>query len=133
MSGVAIIRYLLANNASLIAVVPATRIMPGVMPIDTVLPAISVRQISGFDRSFLSRGIGDYHTERVQVTALATTYPQQKSIIALIKNALPATRGIVNGFYVDSIKPDIDGPDLYSENPVIYEQGTDFIVRFIRN
>ena len=44
MSGVSIIRWLLANNVPVQAVIPATRIMAGVLPLNTVMPAIAVTQ-----------------------------------------------------------------------------------------
>lgn len=132
MSGVAVIRYLLANNAPLTAVVAANKIKAGIVPINTALPAISIRQISGQEQASIKRGSNMLVTDRVQVTVLATTYPQQKSIIELIRSALPPTRGTVNSYAVDSITPEIDGPDLYDDSPVVYEQSIDYFVRFIR-
>lgn len=132
MSGVAVVRYLLANNAGLTAVVSATKIMGGVLPINTELPAISIRQVSGIEYPIIKRGNNMFVTERIQVSVLAATYPSQKSIIELVRDALPGTRGTVNSFIVDSITPDIDGPDLYSDNPQIFEQSVDYFVRFIR-
>ena len=132
MSGVAILRYMLANNAPLTAIVSSNKIIAGVAPLNTVLPAISIRQISGQEYQTIKRGSNQLVTERIQVTVLASTYPSQKSILNLIRSALPGTRGTVNGFVVDSITPDIDGPDLYNDDPVIYEQSIDFMVRFYR-
>lgn len=132
MSGVAILRYMLANNAPLTAIVSSNKIIAGVVPLNTALPAVSIRQISGQEYQTIKRGTNQLVTERIQVTALASTYPSQKSILNLIRTALPATRGTVNGFVVDSITPDIDGPDLYNDNPIIYEQSIDFVVRFYR-
>lgn len=132
MSGVAILRYMLANNAPLAVVVPANKIMAGVAPLNTSLPAVSIRQISGQEYQTIKRGSNQLVTERIQVTVLAATYPQQKTILGLIRTALPGTRGTVNGFVVDSIVPYIDGPDLYNDDPVIYEQSIDFVVRFYR-
>ena len=50
MSGVIAIRSLLANNAAVLVVVPASKIMAGVIPIDTVLPAIGISHISTVER-----------------------------------------------------------------------------------
>ena len=132
MSGVAILRYMLANNAPLAAIVSSNKIIAGVVPLNTALPAVSIRQISGQEYQTIKRGTNQLVTERIQVTALASTYPSQKSILNLIRTALPATRGTVSSFVVDSITPDIDGPDLYNDNPIIYEQSIDFVVRFYR-
>jgi len=131
MSGVNVIRYTLANNAALIAVVPATKIMAGVLPLNIVFPAIQIRQISGTEYKTIKQTGSDLVNERVQVTVLATTYAQQKSILALIKTALPSVRATVNSIVVDSIARDFTGPDLYNEDPVIYEQSVDYFVKYI--
>lgn len=132
MSGVAIINYMLSNSSPLVAVVDESKIIAGTAPLNTVLPAISIRQVSGIEHKTIKRSGTQLVTERVQVTVLAATYAQQKEILELIRSALPATRGTVNTFAVDSITPDIDGPDLYSEEPITYEQSIDYIVRFNR-
>ncbi len=132
MSGVAVVRYLLANNASLISVVPASKIMAGTLPIRTALPAISIRQISGSELKHIRRSDNELVTDRVQVSALASTYSQQKSILNQIRTALPATRGTINGVVVDSVQQDITGPDLYNEDPIIYEQSIDYLIKYTR-
>jgi len=132
MSGVAVIRYMLTNNAPLIAVVTADKIKAGVVPINTALPAISIRQISGVEHELIKRGANQFVTERIQVSVLASTYPTQKSILNLIRSAVVSTRGTVNTFSVDSITHEGDGPDLYNDDPVIYEQSIDFMVMFYR-
>jgi hypothetical protein len=45
MSGVAVIRHLLATNSTLVAQVPAAKIMAGVIPLNSVLPAVSVTEV----------------------------------------------------------------------------------------
>lgn len=132
MSGVAIIRKLLVNDSNVLLAVPATRIMAGALPINSSLPVISIRQISGIEFKTVKRSEINTATDRVQVTALASTYVQQKEIIELIRNAIVTSRSTINGFDVDSIDHDLDGPDLYTDNPVIYEQSIDYIVRFYR-
>ena len=132
MSGVAVIRYMLVNNAPLIAAVPAARILSGVLPITTTIPAISVRQISGVEMPMIKRTGTQLVTERVQVSVHASSYLSQKTIIELIRSAITSTRGTVNTVAVDSITHDVDGPDLYYDEPDIFEQSIDFIVSFYR-
>lgn len=130
MSGVAIARALLSDDYDISQEV--TVISGGVLPINTVLPAISIRQISGYEFDTINR-IGTQNiTERVQVTVLARNYVEQKNIIELIRNAMIQKRGYVNGFLVENIRQDLDGPDLYTESPEVYEQSIDYIVRFNR-
>lgn len=131
MSGVSVIRYLLANDATLTATVPAARIKAGILPINTILPAISIREVSSTRLEMIKYGSNEHINERVQVTALASTYGQQKTLLGLIKDALPNTRSTVNSVVVDSILRDITGPDMYNDDPVIYEQSIDYFVKFL--
>lgn len=127
MSGVAIVRYLLANSTNLTAVVPATRIQAGVLAQATALPAISVTLVSGVTGLQVSKTSG-LRTDRVQITADATTYPQVRQILALCRAALPYTRGAVNSIACDSILPDIEGPDGFDDLLKTYFQSQDFMV-----
>jgi hypothetical protein len=113
-------------------VVSADKIKPGHVAVETVYPAISLREISGTEHTLVKRGTNMLVRERVQITVYAATYPQLKSIIALIRAALPGTRGTVNGFVVDSVEYDNDGPYLYSDDPVTHEQSLDYMVKFTR-
>jgi hypothetical protein len=132
MSGVAIIRYLLANNANLIAVVPAARIMSGVIPINSALPAISVMQISGVQHNMLGMASTTrLIKERAQITVMCADYPATKSIFSLIKSALPVSGGTVNGFACDSVIPESQGPDFYDQETNIYMQSYDYIVNYV--
>lgn len=131
MSAVKVIRYLLANNANLTAVVPAARIMAGEIPLNAVLPAIAVNEISTVERSTVAMNAATVlATSRVQVTVMSKTYDEQKSILALVRKACPVSRGTVNGVAVDSIIPDIAGPDLRDDDARIFFQSRDFIVKF---
>ena len=132
MSGVAIVRALLVSNAALLAAVPAAKIMAGAIPLATVLPAISVAQISSTERHTVAMVGQKLITERVQVTVCAKSYPTQKSILALVRAALPVSRGVVAGFDCDSVLADSEGPDIYDPDAVIYEQSQDFFVKFSR-
>lgn len=131
MSGVAVIRYLLANSASLTAQVPAARIFAGTIPQGSALPAIGVTQISGVERRTVAMDEPPRHRQdRVQVTVLAATYPSKKTILALVRTACANQSGSVNGVKLDSILPDGEGPDLDDPAATIYEQSRDFLVRW---
>lgn len=131
MSGPAVIRYLLANAAPVTAQVPATRIVSGLLPMKTALPAISVTQISGVERLPVDMpASGRFRTDRVQVTVLAKTYPSAKTILELARAACANVAGTVNGVAVDSILPDGVGPDFQDADAEICEQSRDFLVRW---
>lgn len=129
MSGVSVVRSILANNSALIAVVPASKIFVGVVPLNTALPAIGVTQVSG--EPHLTAAMtesGRLHDDRVQVTVLTKAY--QTSISALVAAALANRSGTVNGVKVDSILPRGEGPDLFDDASVTYERSRDFQVRW---
>jgi len=131
MSAVKVVRYLLANNAPLLAAVPADRILSAVIPINTVLPAICVNHISTSERVTVAANDSTIlATSRVQVTVQAKTYADQKAILELVRKACPLSRATINGVVVDSILPDIAGPDFRDDEAGIFMQSRDFIVKF---
>lgn len=140
MSGVAVIRSLLATNAAVIAVVPAARITAGDLPINTTMPAIAVTQISGMPRLTIAMiEPNRLNTDRVQVSVLfkgpsasppGTGYPGVKALLPLVLAACPNQNGTINGIAVDSILPDIEGPDLQDDATGLFSQSRDFIVKW---
>src|SRR5574340_178392 len=110
MSGVAIIRYKLANAAGVTALVPSTQIMAGPLPINTTMPAISVAEISASPELVVTAAT-TMMQDRVQVTVFAKTYPEIRTILSAVKAALPYSRGTVNGYNCDCVLPDVNGPD----------------------
>lgn len=130
MSDVKVVRYLLANNAALIEVVPAAKIQAGATPQGTVLPAIAISHVSTVRRKTVQRAATEYCTARVQVTVQAKSYPQKKAILALVRAALPPTRGTISGVDVDNVLHDIDGPDFFDGETGIYMGSSDFTVTF---
>ena len=137
MSGVAVIRYLLANAAAVTAVVPATRIMAGDLPLGTSMPAIAVTQVDSIPHNLIR--ISDspkVHVDRVQVTVYRGAspgdagYPGLKSLLALVLAACASTHGSVNGIAVDGITPDLEGPDLPISEEKIFTRSRDFFVRW---
>lgn len=133
MSGVVVIRALLVANTALLSAVPASKIMAGVIPINTVLPAISIAQISGMTRNTISMNdVQVLATDRVQVTVMAKTYAEQKRILELVRSACPNTRGQVNGVQCESVWSDMTGPDIFDAVETIYFQSVDLMVLFIR-
>jgi hypothetical protein len=140
MSGVAIVRYLLANNGPVVALVPAAKIMAGDVPLNTVLPAITITQISSVPRNIVSMIPSRVqHTDRVQVSVLlkgpqgtpvGLGYPGVRSLLKLVLAACPNTHGTVNGIECDSILPDLEGPDLYDDATALYSGTRDFFVKW---
>lgn len=133
MSGAAAVNYLLSNSANLIAAVPAARILTAAtLPLGTSLPAITISSISDSERLDVAmpNSTKKFRTERVQVLVHAADSAQLASILALVRHALPNTRGTVNGVALDSILPELVGPDLSQPEASIYERARDFIVKW---
>jgi hypothetical protein len=69
-------------------------------------------------------------TDRVQVTVHTGAYDVQEQLLELVRLACPNQHGTVNGVDVDSILPDLVGPDLYDTPSGLYEKSRDFIVKW---
>jgi hypothetical protein len=133
MSGKAVIRYLLANSASLVAVVPVARIQAGRLPINTALPAIAVTTVSARQHNIVAMNAANYIvTDRTQITVMSKNVPEIETILALIRTALPLSRGDINGFSVEAIIPDIEGPDLDDDQNLMKSRSVDFMVKYLR-
>lgn len=132
MSGTGIMNILLSDDIDLVSVVPAARIISGILPLKTAVPAIGITSISGQPLGMIV-GKETLWTDRVQVTVHAPTYAEQKRILQLVRDALPeVTRGIVGSHECDSISVDIEGPDIYDHDENIHIGSQDFIVRYVR-
>ncbi len=139
MSGVAVIVALLRANNAITAVVPASRIMAGDLPLNTGLPAIEVTQISSVPTNFIQTNSSPkMHSDRVQVSVLCkepqtgvagTGYAGLRSLLRLVLAACPNQRGTINGITCDSIVPDIESPDFYNDVDMIRQGSRDFLVR----
>lgn len=133
MSGVIVIRAMLTANSALTAQVPASRIMAGVIPLNTALPAISIAQISGVQRATVGMNEAvKLYTDRVQVTCMAKTYPLQKQLLAMVQAACHNTHATVNSVDCDSVIQDTIGPDIFDADQAIYFQSVDFKVTYRR-
>ena len=65
-----------------------------------------------------------------QGTPTGTGYPGVRGLLRLVLAACPNTHGTVNGVNVDSILPDLEGPDLSDEATALYSGSRDLIVRW---
>lgn len=142
MSGVAVVRYILANTAAITALVPAARVISGDAPLSTLRPLILVTEPGSnkFFRTIRANERPVTRIERVQVSVivngpLATPaglgYPQVKALLKLISNACPGQRGTINTFTVYSITDEGEGPDLSVAELGLYSQSVDFFVTWV--
>lgn len=125
------IRALLVASPSLVAIVPAAKIVFGVVPQATILPAISIMHVSTVGLPTIdAQSAATLSTSRVQVTAMAKDYATIKSILAAARLACQFKRGALGGVSVSAITVDTLGPDFQSEDALIFYQSIDFKVTF---
>ena len=94
----------------------------------TTFTAIAVTHVSTV-RPQMVNAASKLCVSRVQVTVMAATYQTQKSVLALVRAALPRSRGTVNGVAVDSILIDIEGPD-FTDEAGLYMGSIDYRVTY---
>jgi hypothetical protein len=128
VNGVVALRTVLIADAGLIASVPVARIVAGVMSQGTALPAISLTSVSTNDLNIPNPATTRMVTERVQVTVLARTYPEQKEILSAVKIAAADTRPTVSGISNVTIHTEGTGPDFMNDEASIYLGSLDFRV-----
>lgn len=136
MSGVTVIRRLLAATVAVTNIVPSARIKAGVLPLAIQLPAIGIVSISGIPRNTLSMvEPNTLITERVQVSPMVASseaaggdYTGLLAVLTAIRQACPNQRGTVGTVDVVSIVPDIEGPDLEDTESGYLMRSQDFLV-----
>jgi hypothetical protein len=131
MSAVKAIRALLVASDPVTAIVASAKIVAGVVPQATVLPAISITHISAVELAAIDAQ-ADYAlvTSRVQVTVMAKDYPAVKAIIGAVRKACNYQRGTIAGVSVVSIVRDTVGPDFANDDATIYYQTIDFKITY---
>ena len=130
MNGVIAVRILLLTDTGMTALVPPGRIAAGMLPQGTELPAISLLSVSSVDRNIPAPGSKRRVTERVQVTVLARTYPEAKTLIAAIRAAAADQMPTVDGVFDVTVHTDSAGPDFLDEDTGIHMQTQDLRVSF---
>lgn len=132
MSGVAIIRELLATHPPVLQFVPGPgSVRAGILPQGAAVPALSAHEVSSEEIPTLARnGRSKTIRERVQVTALARDYPAMKGLLKAAALGAGVHTGMVLGYRVKSILPLGMNPEIPPGDDGIYEQSRDFVVTF---
>lgn len=134
MSAEKAIFAMMKANTQLLAKVPAARIFPSVIPLNTTLPAISYALISEVEDTAI--GLSTLKRRaRIQITIAvaglsATNYGEAKTIRALVETACNHKRGTFNGVIVDSCIKDVVGPDMRDDQASITYQTVDFRIAY---
>ena len=129
MNAEAIIVALLKADATVTGLV-ADRIKPSELAQGLARPAVVYDHISTVTHNTLSTAEAvQRKTSRIQLTVLAGSYPQQKSLLKACADACKYRRGTIAGVHNVSVLPDVEGPDMRNKaDSVIYLQTIDFKV-----
>ena len=131
MSSVKVIRALLVANSNLVAVVPSTRIIAGVLPQSTVVPALCVTEISTLELPNIdAQATKSLVSARVQVTIFSSNYATQKQVLDLVRKACNYERGNIASTEVVSVQRLHNGPDFHDLETGLFMQSIDFKVIF---
>lgn len=131
MSAVAIIRALMVAHTPVTVLVPAARVFAGPAPQGVAMPAITLTEVSGAEQDTVSRDRPkSLMRNRVQVTILANSYAQMKTLMLATKLGAGTHTGMIGAYQVNSVVPAGIGPEIPTEDSGIYEQSRDFMVTF---
>lgn len=130
MSGLVITRLLLVENAAVTALVPAGRIFAGIARQGTVLPLIALTDVSSTDRNTLNGEATIKVSERVQITVMATSMKELKTLMAAVRRACRNRVGFLGGFQNATCRLDGKGPDFNDAEAQICMQTQDTWVTF---
>lgn len=122
------IRALLMQSSAITTLV-GDRCHPVEVPIGMDLPALATRHISTVDAGTVDAAAPySLQSSRIEVRAVAQSYPAVQQLLAAIKAACQYQRGTVAGTNLVSILRDITGPAIKEPGEIRYEQTVDFIV-----
>lgn len=130
MSAVKIIVNLLTAYAPLTALTTTSRIVAGVIPQGSALPAVAITEVSSTDNNIPNQGATRHVKSRVQVTVLAANYPSQKTLIGYVRKACADQIGTIAGVSGVTVHTDSKGPDFNDPDAGFYMQSQDFMVGF---
>lgn len=132
MDGVAALVQVLVADADLTSLVPADRVAAGPSPLGFALPWIMLESVSKNDRNIPAPGARRHVRERVQVTVMASDYPERAAVMRAVRHAAAdRVDVIVEGIDAVTIHTDSAGPDFMIEDPSIWCRSQDFLVTYL--
>lgn len=121
--------YTLLSSTAAVTALIGTKIYPGRIPQNTVMPAVSYELVSGVEIAPINAQAGGVLLRsRVQVTVLARTYAEVKAIQEAIRGALLFKSGLIAGVRVIGITRELIGPDERDDELGLYMQGIDYLL-----
>lgn len=121
--------YDLLTGSEAVTALVGLKIYPGLIPQNTTMPAVSYELISSVDIPPINAQAGGVILRsRVQVSALARTYAEVKTIQEAIRRALLFKSGLIAGVQVNAITRELIGSDERDDESGLYMQGVDFLL-----
>lgn len=129
MSAEKVIYNLLSTDTALKAVVPTSRMYAGVIPIDATYPALCYNLVSSVDVTAIELTTMKSRS-RIQVTAVATSYPAVKALLKLIEAACKNKQGTFNGVKTDYVLKSDIGADYRDDDTNVFYSTIDFNIMY---
>ncbi len=121
--------YDLLTGSEAVTALVGLKIYPGLIPQNTTMPAVSYELISSVDIPPINaQASGVILRSRVQVSVLARTYAEVKTIQEAIRRALLFKSGLIAGVQVNAITRELIGSDERDDESGLYMQGVDFLL-----
>ena len=121
--------YDLLTGSEAVTALVGLKIYPGLIPQNTPMPAVSYELISSVDIAPINAQAGGVILRsRVQVSVLARTYAEVKTIQEAIRRALLFKSGLIAGVQVNAITRELIGSDERDDESGLYMQGVDFLL-----
>lgn len=121
--------YTLLTGSAAVTALVGLKIYPGLIPQNTSMPAVSYELVSGVDIAPINAQAGGVILRsRVQVSVLARSYAQVKTIQEAIRGALLFKSGLIADVRVVAITRDLIGSDERDDESGLYMQGVDFLL-----
>lgn len=128
MRAESVVYKLITADAAVTALVGA-KVFPGRLPQNTVMPAVAYELVSSNEILPINAQAGGVLLKsRVQVSVLAKTYVEIKTIHEAIRKAVLFQRGLIAGVCVISITRYLIGPDMRDDQLGLYMQGVDYLL-----
>jgi len=121
--------YSLLSSTAAITNIVNTRIYPAPAPQSATLPCIAYSHVSTVALQTRDAAAGyNLVQTRIDVTPIAKTYAEQKTLVEEVRKALDFQRGTVAGIEVTSILRGSVGPDTREDDLQLYSQSVEFVV-----
>lgn len=120
--------YTILSGAGGVTALAGTRIYPLLIPQEAALPALAYQRISG-RRTMAHDGPITLTRARVQITCVAETYSQAKSLAAAVQAALDGYRGTVGSHAILHAFLDND-LDEYGETTELPAVRQDYLILY---